>query len=129
MINSLRILTITTFLCIMSAAASHAVVTLESVDVDGTNNLNNNEGPISVGPGNTGDLEVLICTTFSDGNNFFNGPPAGFETLDEGSAAGRDNVSSGYLQDSPSRPAPLKTCVHGWILRRYTAAVPSGIAV
>lgn len=103
MINSLRILTITTFLCIMSAAASHAI-TLESVDVDGRNDLNNNEGPISVGPGQAGNLEVLICTTFSDGNNFFNGPPAGFETLNEGECGGPGQcilgIFTGFAQSS-----------------------------
>ena len=104
MLNSLRIIAVTIFLCLLSTAASHAVVTLESVEVDGANDLNNNEGPISVGPGNTGDFAVLICTTFSDGSNFFNGPPAGFETLDTGECGGPGQcilgIFTGFVQSS-----------------------------
>ncbi len=96
MLNCLRLIAVTIFLCLLSAAASHAV-TLESTEVDGTNDLNNNEGPISVGPGQTGDFEVLICATFSDGNNFFNEPPAGFEPLDAGACGGSGQCILGIL--------------------------------
>jgi hypothetical protein len=104
MLNSLRLIAVTIFLCLLSAAASHAAVTLESTDVDGTNDLNDNEGPISVGPGKTGDFEVFICTTFSDGNNFFNEPPAGFESLDAGECGGPGQcilgIFTGFAQSS-----------------------------
>jgi len=104
MLNCLRLIAVTIFLCLLTAAASHAVVTLESVEVDGTNDLNDNEGLISVGSGQTGNLEVLICTTFSDGNNFFDGPPAGFETLDAGACGGPGQcilgIFTGFAQSS-----------------------------
>jgi hypothetical protein len=97
MLNSLRLIAVTIFLCLLSAAASHAVITLESTEVDGTNVLNNNEGPISIGPGHTGDFEVIMCTTFSDGDNFFLEPPAGFEPLDAGECGGPGECILGIL--------------------------------
>lgn len=104
MLNSLRLIAVTVFLCLLSAAASHAVITLESVDVDGRNDLNNNEGPISIGSGNSGDFAVLACSTFSDGTNFFNEPPAGFEPLDAEECGGPGEcilgILSGFAQSS-----------------------------
>ena len=101
--NFLRLIAVTIFLCLLSVAASHAV-TFESVEVDGKSDLNDNEGPITIGSGNAGDFAVLICTTFSDGNNFFDGPPAGFESLDAGACGGAGEcilgIFTGFAQSS-----------------------------
>ncbi len=97
MIKNMRMVSLIIFIFCVSAAESHALITLESTEVDGRNDLNNNEGPISIGPGNTGDFEILMCTTFSDGDNFFNEPPAGFETLDAGECGGPGDCILGIL--------------------------------
>jgi len=97
MLNRLRVLFLIVCTLTLFTAASNAVITLESTEVNGTNDLNNDEGPISIGPGNSRDFEILICTTFSDGDNFFDEPPAGFEPLDAGECGGPGDCILGIL--------------------------------
>ena len=97
MLNRLRVLFLIACTLTLFTAASNAVITLESTEVNGTNDLNNDEGPISIGPGNSRDFEILICTTFSDGDDFFDEPPAGFEPLDAGECGGPGDCILGIL--------------------------------
>jgi len=101
MLNTLRLIAVTVFLYLLSAAASHAVVTLVDTESSGFRvNLDNNitSGVIASGSGNPGDFEVVMCGTFSDGNNiFFDPSPGDWSTIDSGECGGNEQCILGIF--------------------------------
>lgn len=76
----------------LSVTASQAVVQLVDTEESGIrNNVDNDitQGIIASGSGAAGDFEVIMCSTFSDGNNFFLNPtPGDWSELDSGQCGG-----------------------------------------
>lgn len=101
MLNTLRLIAVTIFLCLLSAAASHAVVTLVDTESSGFRlDIDNNitSGVIASGSGGPGDFEVIMCGTFSDGNNTFLDPsPGDWLTIDSGECGGNEQCILGIF--------------------------------
>lgn len=79
-------------MCILPAAASHALVNLADTETTGfRSDVDNNvtQVEVSSGSGLPGDFEVLICSTVSDGSNSFLDPaPDIWSAIDTGDCAG-----------------------------------------
>jgi hypothetical protein len=101
----------------MSATASHAVVQLIDTESSGARiDVDNDitEGVIATGSGLPGDFELLMCSTFSDGNNTFLDPvPDSWTTVDEGQCGGSGQCILGiYGRFDGSSDSTDITC--GW---------------
>lgn len=101
MIKKLNLIFFAVSLFVLSTTASQAVV--ELVDVDDTGqrvDIDNNitSGVIATGSGSQGDFEVIMCGTFSDGNNSFLDPaPGDWSTLDNGECGGNGSCILGIF--------------------------------
>ncbi|MEW6146194.1 MAG: hypothetical protein AB1598_14370 [Thermodesulfobacteriota bacterium] len=86
-------------LLLLSVTASHAVVQLVDIESTGTRidiDVDVTQGVIATGSGFPGDFELLMCSTYSDGNNTFLDPvPDSWSTLDEGECGGNEQCILG----------------------------------
>src|SRR3990167_108091 len=92
MLNNVKLILFAIPLLLISVTASQAVVSLVDSDSSGLRqDIDNNitSGLIATGSGLPGDFEVIMCSTFSDGNNSFLAPdPGDWSTLDSGECGG-----------------------------------------
>ncbi len=101
MLKNIKFILFAVPLFVLSVAASHAVVQLVDTESTGTRqNIDNNitSGVIATGSGTQGDFEVIMCGTFSDGNNSFLDPaPGDWSTLDNGECGGNGTCILGIF--------------------------------
>jgi len=92
MFKNIKLILFSIPLFFLSVTASQAVVELVDTEESGIrNNVDNDitQGIIASGSGAAGDFEVIMCSTFSDGNNFFLNPtPGDWSELDSGQCGG-----------------------------------------
>jgi hypothetical protein len=92
MVKNIRLILFAVPLFFLSVTASQAVVSLANTESTGVRiNIDNNitSGLIATGSGVPGDFEVIMCGTFSDGNNAFLDPvPDSWTTIDSGECGG-----------------------------------------
>lgn len=90
--KNIRIISLTICLFLFSVTVSQAVVELVDTESSGIRqDIDNNitSGLIATGSGLPGDFVVLMCSTFSGGNNSFLDPtPGDWATLDSGACGG-----------------------------------------
>jgi hypothetical protein len=108
MLNTARLTAVTIFLCLLSVTASHAVIQLVDSESSGNRiNVDNNitSGIIATGSGFAGDFEVIMCGTFSDGNNTFLDPaPDSWSPIDTGECGGSEQCILGIYGRFDSSP-------------------------
>jgi hypothetical protein len=101
MLNITRLIAVTVFVYILSAAASHAVVQLVDTEDSGFRlgiDIDITQGVVETGSGFPGDFVLLTCGTFSDGNNTFLDPvPDSWSTLDSGECGGNEQCIQGIF--------------------------------
>jgi exosortase sorting signal-containing protein len=85
----LKTIPLACFLVLLSAASSRALIFLQGTGVGFDRSGNITQGSIETKAGKSGDFEITMCETSSDGNNaFFNPTPPGWTTLDTGTCSG-----------------------------------------
>src|ERR1700752_904897 len=92
---------------LLTTTQSHAVIHLRENGV-GTlvfNSLGQTEGIVSVGLGEAGGFELLLCATRSDGSNSFLDATPGWTTLDNGSCGGSRGCILGIFTRTDDSPA------------------------
>lgn len=92
MLNNVKLILFAIPLLLISVTASQAVVQLVDSESTGIrNDLDNNitQGVVASGSGLPGDFVVIMCSTFSDGNNLFLDPtPGNWLELNSGECGG-----------------------------------------
>lgn len=101
MLNNVKLILIAVPLFFLSVTASHAVVTLVDTESSGFRfDIDNNitSGLIATGSGVPGDFEVIMCGTFSDGNNSFLDPvPDSWTEINSGECGGNEQCILGIF--------------------------------